>query len=375
MAKNKNRQRGTNSPAVVVKDKIPLVSVIIPMYNAEKFVAQTLESLCYQTMKNFEVVVVDDCSTDNSVAVVESFKDKLIRGGVQCHIIKLAKNTGMPYLPRNVAINFSRGKYLAFLDNDDFFTKTALEELTTLAEEYQADIVNMPEVFRVDDNGADFDELINPANHKIENCQGINVPRLEKVAEFPNDIAKRVHLWLTNKFHWATWATFCRRDFWISNQITFPRMPVSDDTLANFACLCFAKKILSVPNITYIHRLRHDSISRDNGNPEKFFHKWLSNLTLGFKAFDEIMSRIPFFSEHPDYRYAVLNWFFLRGIEDAGIFPVAYLQIHTAILNQFVEKEFSGDDAGFSAYLFNTVNVQRLQIIKLQQELQKFQQK
>ena len=85
MAKNKNRQRGTNSPAVVVKDKIPLVSVIIPMYNAEKFVAQTLESLCYQTMKNFEVVVVDDCSTDNSVAVVESFKDKLIRGGAMSY--------------------------------------------------------------------------------------------------------------------------------------------------------------------------------------------------------------------------------------------------------------------------------------------------
>lgn len=63
-------------------EKIPLVSVIIPMYNAEKFIPQTLESLLYQTMTDFEVIVVDDCSTDDSVEVVESFKEKFReRGG------------------------------------------------------------------------------------------------------------------------------------------------------------------------------------------------------------------------------------------------------------------------------------------------------
>lgn len=63
-------------------EKIPLVSVIIPMYNAEKFIPQTLESLLGQTMTNFEVIVVDDCSTDDSVEVVESFKEKFCeRGG------------------------------------------------------------------------------------------------------------------------------------------------------------------------------------------------------------------------------------------------------------------------------------------------------
>lgn len=63
------------------KSNCPLVSVIIPMYNSAKFISQTLESLLYQTMKNFEVVVIDDCSTDNSVEVVESFKSKFDSGG------------------------------------------------------------------------------------------------------------------------------------------------------------------------------------------------------------------------------------------------------------------------------------------------------
>ena len=62
-------------------EKLPLVSVIIPMYNAARFIPQTLESLLYQTMTDFEVVMIDDCSTDNSVEVVENFKEKFCEWG------------------------------------------------------------------------------------------------------------------------------------------------------------------------------------------------------------------------------------------------------------------------------------------------------
>ena len=348
-------------------EKIPLVSVIIPMYNAAKFISQTLESLVYQTMKDFEVVVIDDCSTDNSVEVVESFADR-VGEGLRLHVIKLPKNTGMPYLPRNIGINFACGKYLAFLDNDDLLTKTALEELTTIAEEYSADVVNMPAIFIVEDKDLSIEEMLNPKNYRIRSCRERTASLQENIFAFPGDISERIKLWLNNYFHWAAWATFCRRDFWINNQIKFPFMPVSDDTLANFACLCFAKKILSVPNITYIQRLRANSISREQDDVENFFKKWLSNLILAFKNFDEIMHRVPFFDEHLDYRYAVLDWFFNRNVIDAGRFSLAYAQIHPAALNQFVEREFHSDEASFAAYLFNTVNIQRLQLIQLQQE-------
>ncbi|MBR4642268.1 MAG: hypothetical protein IKO74_06030 [Selenomonadaceae bacterium] len=158
------------------------------------------------------------------------------------------------------------------------------------------------------------------------------------------------------------------RDFWVANQISFPHMPVSDDTLANFACLCFAKKILLVPNICYIHRNRTGSISNEALDAEKFFHRWLRNLILGFKAFEEIMNKIPFFAEHLDYRYAVLDWFFNRNMRDAVYYPTIYAQTHLALVNRFVEKEFQLNDATFAAYLFNTVNIRRLQIMQLQQE-------
>ena len=69
--------------------ELPKVSVIIPLFNAAKYIPQTLETLLNQTMKDFEVVVVDDCSTDNSVEVVESFMDRFAAQGISLHLIEL----------------------------------------------------------------------------------------------------------------------------------------------------------------------------------------------------------------------------------------------------------------------------------------------
>ena len=356
----------------MLSEKIPLVSVIIPMYNAARFIPQTLESLLYQTMQDFEVVLIDDCSTDNSVVVVEGFSEKF---GGRLHVIKLPENSGSPEVPRNIGIRFARGKYLAFLDNDDLFTKTALEELSELAEKFQADVVNTNEFFYFPDENlkaATTEELLN-TNHTVISCNPSS-PRLPKPTYAPDDFSERIKLWLNNEFHWATWASFVKKDFWVTKQIHFPKMPVSGDMIANFSCLCFGKKLLRVPNITYINRFRSDSVSHSNIDLEKYFHKWLGNLNLGFNEFNKVMRRFPFFKEHADYRYAVLNWFFERVLLDARHLPTAYAQIHPAALNQLVEKEFHSDDAAFSAYLFNTVNIQRLQIMQLQAELRKFQQ-
>ena len=352
-------------------EKIPLVSVIIPMYNAEKFIAQTLESLLYQTMTDFEVVVVNDCSTDNSVEVVESFAEKF---NGRLHIINLPENSGGASLPRNVGIPFAHGKYIAFLDSDDLFTTTALEEFTTLAEKFQADVINTNEFFVFEDRKISTDELLNTKNHQVISCRNAGAPRLQEAVAVPENIAERIKLWLNNDFHWAVWATFVRRDFLIVNQIRFPTIPTAEDMLFNFKCFCSAKKLLRVPNITCIYRIRHDSITHDTSNLEKYFHKWLGNLNLGFNEFDKVMRRFTFFDEHPDYRYAVLDWFFERTFRDARQFQAAYAQLHPAVLNQLVQKEFHPDDAAFSAFLFDKVNIYQLQILKLQAELRKFQQ-
>ena len=353
----------------------PLVSVIIPMYNAARFIPQTLESLLYQTMQDFEVVVIDDCSTDNSVEVVESYVEKFRNGGVKLNVIKLPKNSGAPGLPRNVGIQFARGKYIAFLDSDDLFTKTALEELSTLAEESQADVVHTDGFFFLDEEkltSATTEELLDTKDYIVIRCNP-NSPRLDNPIYAPDNFAERMHLWLNSDFHWATCALFCNRNFFIANQIKFPDMPLAEDIIANFSCLCLAEKVLRVPNINYLYSQHEDSASHANADFEKSFRKWIKGLNIGFNELNKVMDKIPFFAEHADYRYAVLNWYFIKVIQQARQLQAAYSQVHPAALNQLVEREFHADDAAFSAYLFNTVNIQRLQIMQLQAELRKFQ--
>ena len=374
MAKNKNRRRETSSPAVTVAEKIPLVSVIIPMYNASRFISQTLESLLYQTMQDFEVVVIDDCSTDKSVKVVESFSEKF---GGRLHVIKLPQNSEKPAIPRNAGIRFARGKYIVFLDSDDLFTKTALEEWATLAEEFQADVVHNDEFYFFDNEklpSATTEELMNTENLNLISCRNADSPRLQTATDEPHDLAERVQLLINSDFHWAMWDLFCRRDFLIENLLECPNIKVGEDLFLNFACLCLSKKLLRIPNVTYIYRQRADSVSHEGTDLEKFFHKWLVGLNVGFNEFERFMNKIPFFNEHTDYRYAVLNWYFNLMIRNAWQFQSAYSQVHPAALNPLVQKEFHSDDAAFSAYLFNTVNIQRLQIMQLRAELRKFQQ-
>lgn len=101
----------------------PEVSIVIPTYNSAAFIADTLASVVHQTLDSWEVLVADDCSTDNTCAIVEEFarNDKRIR------LIKLPQNSGRPAVPRNLAIRESRGKYIALLDSDDLWHSQKLE--------------------------------------------------------------------------------------------------------------------------------------------------------------------------------------------------------------------------------------------------------
>ncbi|MHB8130635.1 MAG: glycosyltransferase family 2 protein, partial [Mobilitalea sp.] len=102
----------------------PLVSIIVPMFNAEKVVSVTIRSVQAQTYNNWEMIVCDNCSTDNSRNIIEDFilQDKRIR------LIKSDYNSGGPARPRNTGIRNANGKYLAFLDTDDIWIPEKLEK-------------------------------------------------------------------------------------------------------------------------------------------------------------------------------------------------------------------------------------------------------
>jgi teichuronic acid biosynthesis glycosyltransferase TuaG len=112
---------------------MPLVSIITPSWNVERLIGETIESVQAQTLRDWELLIADDCSTDSTAAVIESYaaKDPRIR------LIRQSRNGG-PALARQAAIEQAQGRFLAFLDSDDLWLPTKLERQVAFTREHRA---------------------------------------------------------------------------------------------------------------------------------------------------------------------------------------------------------------------------------------------
>ena len=104
------------------------VSVIIPVHNSSEYIEECITSVVNQTYKNIEIIVVDDNSSDNSLSIIKSIKDKRIK------VVKLNKNSGVA-IARNKGIDKATGNYICFLDSDDYWYLDKLEKQVKFMED------------------------------------------------------------------------------------------------------------------------------------------------------------------------------------------------------------------------------------------------
>ena len=286
----------STSPSTLIA---PAISVIIPMFNAEEFIGECLDSLLLQTFQNFEVIVVDDCSADNSVAIVESFIPKF---GSRLRILQMERNSGAAPAPRNKGFLFSQGEYVFFMDSDDALTETALEEMYNLAKDYDVDVVYCEKYFMSTGFGQEFIGNIYPADKSIQRGGFVDKPTFvsEDLAERLKDLAKR-RFWVT------PWQRLVKRELLAENHIVFPEIIGSDDVVWCFQVLCCAKKFLRVPNSCYIRRMSDESFTKSKKSPNKHIHQWADIVIRGLKFAANFMDRLKFFQENPNHRYEALN--------------------------------------------------------------------
>ena len=123
----------------------PLISVIFPVYNAEKFIKESIESILNQTYKNFEFIIINDGSKDNSAEIIKSYKDQRIRYYEQ-------KNQGLAKT-LNVGLSYAKGKYIARQDNDDISFPNRFEKQISYLEQNQQIAVLGSWAKIIDENG------------------------------------------------------------------------------------------------------------------------------------------------------------------------------------------------------------------------------
>ncbi|MDR1773789.1 MAG: glycosyltransferase [Clostridioides sp.] len=131
-----------------------LVSIITPMYNAERYVEDTIKSVLNQTYKNWEMIIVDDCSNDNSPEIVKKYADIDER----IVYIKVDSNKGVSHA-RNIALKTAKGRYIAFLDSDDIWKEEKLNEQINFMNETGA-VICFTSYELIDENSNALNKII-----------------------------------------------------------------------------------------------------------------------------------------------------------------------------------------------------------------------
>ncbi len=123
-----------------------LISIIIPVYNVEKYLEECIESCINQTYRNIEIILINDGSTDNSLEICQKYAN--IDNRI---IVKSISNSGVAHA-RNVGIGVSKGDYITFIDSDDFVDKRYCELMYKVLEERKADIACCTSYYLQNDN-------------------------------------------------------------------------------------------------------------------------------------------------------------------------------------------------------------------------------
>ena len=344
---------------------MPEISVIIPMFNAEKYIRQCLNSVLHQTFDDCEVIIVDDLSTDRSVEIVESMIDKF---NGRLTLIKRDKNSGGAATPRNIALEIAKGNYIFFLDGDDVIIRDALKILIEPARNFDADVVHVEKYF------VTAEDIINAKSKlRLETHQA--APFVDKPTVETNVIAERIKRFCRKNFLWWACSKLFRRNFLIENNVKFIPIASTEDMIFSFETVCLAKTYVRIPDTVYVYRQTQNSATRGELNVEQKLKRYVTILSEGTRELERFMNGLKFFVEHPNYRYAVLNFFVQSNV---GWEAPLYLKAPAFKLDELLRENFStefADNPTLATQLFSLANLYRIKISQLQNRLATLQRK
>ena len=239
----------------------PKISIIIPVYNVEKYLKDCLDSCINQTLQDIEIIIIDDCGSDGSMDIARQYalKDNRIK------IIKNSQNMG-PFATRNYGASQANGEYLLFLDSDDFLDPKACEIALNSAKDGHYDIVTFGSHYWSDEASefAKFDPI-----------------SFENGDEFGN------WLFRSKNISWNLCFRLIKRDIYLLN-LDFltqgkSRLIMAEDMLAMFAIFSSARCLVFIPDMLYYYRYNPNSSTNDTS---------VENLKNSIKSFEEVNARM-----------------------------------------------------------------------------------
>ena len=214
------------------------ISVLVPVYNVEPYLAQCLESICSQTLRELEVVCVDDASTDGSLSILREFAERDPR----VKVVQAPENGGLSR-SRNLAMNHAVGEYLFLVDSDDWLETDLLEEMYSRAK------------------ALDADKLVCGFRYYYE----ADPDREDRF--LPEDMASPEKGWIPcspetiGKIHHGAGGMMIRRSIVEKHGIRFPEGVACEDLYFHYAVFPWCRRVCVVSRAAYVYRKRAGSIT------------------------------------------------------------------------------------------------------------------
>ncbi|MCU7617824.1 glycosyltransferase [Chryseobacterium sp. PBS4-4] len=249
-----------------MKSNRPLISINIPVFNCEKYIIRCLESVKNQTYENLEIILVNDCTPDNSMSLVRKFASENYDFNVK--IIEHELNSGLSVV-RNTGIKNSTGEYIYFFDSDDEITPNCIELLVAKALETDAQIIIAQNkwINTFDNTTKDFGfPTISTKKYFDDN--------LEIFSSYSN-----------GDFPSSSWNKLIKRQFVVDNEIFFIPGLFAQDELWFFHLLLKTKTLAIVDDITYLYYLHGESVIFNR--KKKNFENFLTILEHFTKSYNE----------------------------------------------------------------------------------------
>lgn len=214
--------------------EMPDISVIIPVHNSERYLRECLNSIVNQTFSDIEIICVDDGSTDNSLDILHEY------AAMDSRFIILKQKKSNAGTARNLGMSIARGRYLSFLDSDDFFSLTLFEDTVRKADETNADIV----IYRF--------EKFNQRNHEYISCDYAFHSEYWNTEVFSfRDNPKKIF----NCFNPTAWNKLFKRQFIQNNKLFFQDNKRTNDLYFTNTALVCARRITLLDKVLVFYRV------------------------------------------------------------------------------------------------------------------------
>ena len=272
----------------------PLVSIILPVYNAQNHLARCVGSICAQTYRNIEIIILNDGSKDQSLPVCEEFRQKDPR------ILLVDKANSGVSDTRNLGLKLASGKYVEFVDSDDYLDPDFTEHLVAAAEENEADFVIAPYKMVIPAGASKPEQVLD----KIQDELGVmSVARPPEVREYgflpagvydKDTFALRLMDKPASYFYSVLWNKLYRHDILTGNDIQFvSEMRWAEDLVFNLRYIQYAQRFVAIDKPGYYYVQNPQSICHTQINAATI----VQNKLQVFRYYKDLYTRLGMYEE------------------------------------------------------------------------------